>query len=374
MGRKKKKKGAAPPAIGGLPPPPGAIAAIPPPPGAITAIPPPPGAAAAIPPPPPPSGDAIPVPPPPVSPANPAKGVLEGSSAPTISGLAPPDMTKEKKKDGYDSLWKRGSSKPLQQVYGHIDRLGEGEVGSLLDRYADRFGHQLDREIIVKRKAEHDSKIAEIRDAPTIELLDEDEEEFEEIEDEIEEEEDIEEMSEDDDSEHVLDSQTLEDLSARKSELEANIKKLKPKYQLAKQKSQTSKLRKLKPKLEQLISEHKSIKAIIQGEQPLSSLEIEDEEEIEVQDEEPDIFAEFVSIVDNLLAKLPDPDSFIRSDSFELYAAVASDPANAGENERIEFFGMVDSLLLDLPEDDIQAFTQSTEFAIYSEAGSQYGS
>ena len=363
MGRKKKKKGAAPPAMGGLPPPPGAIAAIPPP----------PGAAAAIPPPPPPSGDVIPVPPPPVSPAKPAKGVLEGSSAPTISGLAPPDMAKEKKKDGYDSLWKRGSSKPLQQVYGHIDRLGEGEVGSLLDRYADRFGHQLDREIIVKRKAEHDSKIAEIRDAPTIELLDE--EELEEIEEEShEEEEDIEEMSEDDDSEHVLDSQTLEDLSARKSELEANIQKLKPKYQLAKQKSQTSKLRKLKPKLEQLISEHKSIKAVIQGEQPLSSLEIEDEEEIEVQAEDSDIFAEFVSIVDNLLAKLPDPDSFIRSDSFELYAAVASDPGNAGENERIEFFGMVDSLLLDLPEDDIQEFTQSTEFAIYSEAGSQYGS
>jgi hypothetical protein len=373
MGRKKKKKGATAPAIGGIPPPPGAAAAIPPPPGAAAAIPPPPGAAAAIPPPP---GAATTIPPPPVAPAKPAKGILEGSSAPTISSLAPPDMSKDMEKEGYDSLWKRGSSKPLQQVYGHIDRLGEGEVGSLLDRYADRFGHQLDREIIVKRKAEHDSKIAEIRDAPTIELLDEDEE-LEEIEEEVEgesleEESEIEAISEDEESETILDDQTLEDLNARKDELEASIKKLKPKYQLAKQKNQTSKLKKLKPKLEELINEHKSIKAVILGEQPLSSLEIE--EEIEVQDDDSDIFADFVSIVDNLLAKLPDPDSFIRSDSFELYAAVAGDPANADESQRIEFFAMVDSLLLDLPEDEIHAFTQSTEFAVYSEAGTQYGS
>ena len=370
MGRKKKKKGAPAPALGGLPP-----------------LPPPPGAAAAIPPPPPPSGDAIPpppsapipIPPPPAAPAKPAKGILEGSSAPTISGLAPPDMSKEKKKDGYDSLWKRGSSKPLQQVYGHIDRLGEGEVGSLLDRYADRFGHQLDREIIVKRKAEHDSKIAEIRDAPTIELLDDEDdlEEFEEADEEeieeessIDEDEDFEEVADDDGFESELDEETLEELNARKGELEASIKKLKPKYQLAKQKNQASKLKKLKPRLEQLINEHKSIKAVIAGEMPLSSLSAEEE----VQHHESDIFAEFVSIVDNLLAKLPDPDAFIRSDSFELYAAVAGNPENADDNDRAEFFAMVDSLLLELPEDEIRAFTQSEEFAVYSEAGSQYGS
>ena len=53
-------------------------------------------------------------------------------------------------------------------MYGHIDRLGNDDVGSLLERYADRFGHDLDREIIVMRKAEKES----VRDtAPVVELI-----------------------------------------------------------------------------------------------------------------------------------------------------------------------------------------------------------
>ena len=72
----------------------------------------------------------------------------------------------------YGSMWAKRSDKPLQQIYGHIDRLAKGETGSLLDRYSERFGHSLDREIIVLRKKEHDSKVSEIRDAPVVELLD----------------------------------------------------------------------------------------------------------------------------------------------------------------------------------------------------------
>ncbi len=365
MGRKKKKKGAAPPNPADLPPlplPPSLPAAIPPPPTEGLPLPPIEG-----------------IPPPPVEPAKP-RGALEGAAAPKISSLAPPDMSKEKKKDGYDSLWKRGSSKPLKQVYGHIDRLGEGEVGSLLDRYADRFGHQLDREIIVKRKAEHDSKVAEIRDAPTITLLDEDEEEemdaipadeeYSEVEEEVE---DTYSEDEEFDSEASdIDDETLEMLNSKKSAVEAEIKKLKPKYQLAKQKNQASKLKKLKPKLEALLSERKSIAAVIDGEAPLSSLEEEESDDYE-EDESEDLFIEFVSIIDNLLGKLPDTDAFIRSDEFTLYAAVAGNPSDADDNQRTEFFQMVDSLLLELPEDEIQAFMQSGEFAIYSEIGATYG-
>ena len=363
MGRKKKKKGAAPPNPADLPPlplPPSLPAAIPPPPTEGLPLPPLEG-----------------MPPPPVESAKP-RGALEGAAAPKISSLAPPDMSKENKKDGYDSLWKRGSSKPLKQVYGHIDRLGEGEVGSLLDRYADRFGHQLDREIIVKRKAEHDSKIAEIRDAPTITLLDEDEEEeidaipVEEETSEVDEVEDTYSEDEVDDTEASdIDDETLEMLNSKKSALEAEIKKLKPKYQLAKQKNQASKLKKLKPKLEALLSERKSIAAVIDGDAPLSSLEEEEDDYDEVESE--DLFIQFVSIIDNLLGKLPDTDAFIRSDEFTLYAAVAGNPSDAGDDQRTEFFQMVDSLLLELPEDEIQAFMQSGEFAIYSEIGATYG-
>ena len=81
----------------------------------------------------------------------------------TLSGLAD--------EKGYNDLWAKRSDKPLPQIYGHIDRIANKEAGSLLDRYADRFGHSLDREIIVMRKAELDEKVAEVRDAPVVELI-----------------------------------------------------------------------------------------------------------------------------------------------------------------------------------------------------------
>jgi hypothetical protein len=292
-------------------------------------------------------------------------------------------MSSKKESKGYDSLWKRGSSKPLQQVYGHIDRLGEGEVGSLLERYADRFGHQLDREIIVKRKAEHDARVAEVRDAPTITMLDVNEEEFVEEEEELEEilegepEEELEEILEgeaEDEEEEVeeitpdLDESVIADLEKQKSKLASTINKLKPKYKLAKQRNQKSKLNKLKPQLEALISEHKGIKAVLSGEADISTLT---EEEVE---EEEDIFLDFAGVVDNLLLKLPDVDAFIASDSFQLYADVAGDPAGADAKARSEFFSLVDSMLMDLPEDEIVAFTKSEDFSIYSEVGAIYGS
>ncbi len=356
MGRK-KKKGKGPSPIGPIPPPPGGVA-----------IPPPPVAGGAPPP--------LPLPPPPGSEAKPKRGALDGANVPTISSLAPPDMSSKKEDKGYDSLWKRGSSKPLQQVYGHIDRLGEGEVGSLLDRYADRFGHQLDREIIVKRKAEHDSRVAEVRDAPTITMLDENEEEF--VEEEVEEilegepEEELGEVLEgeaEDEEEEVeeialdLDESEIADLEKQKSKLASTINKLKPKYKLAKQRNQKSKLNKLKPQLEALISEHKAIKAVLSGEADISTL-IEEE----------DIFLDFTGVVDNLLLKLPDVDAFIASDSFQLYSDVAGNPEGADEEARRAFFSLVDSMLMDLPENEIVVFTQSPDFKIYEEVGAIYGS
>ena len=62
-----------------------------------------------------------------------------------IEALPPspaPEIVEEPEvKDSYAGLYAKKSGKPLQQVYGHIDRVGEGESGSLLDRYSDRFGH-----------------------------------------------------------------------------------------------------------------------------------------------------------------------------------------------------------------------------------------
>ena len=77
--------------------------------------------------------------------------------------------------DDFKSAWaKRRAENPdlstdsKDQMYGHIDRIATGEVGTLLDRFSDRFGSELDREIIVLRKKQQ----KEMRDIkPTVELI-----------------------------------------------------------------------------------------------------------------------------------------------------------------------------------------------------------
>lgn len=63
------------------------------------------------------------------------------------------------------------------RMYGHIDRIAIGEVGTLLDRFSDRFGSELDREIIVLRKKQQQ----DMRDIkPVVELISPPSEEYEE--------------------------------------------------------------------------------------------------------------------------------------------------------------------------------------------------
>ena len=88
----------------------------------------------------------------PVTPESPAPSLLTEAN-----NLQQP--TEAKASDEYGDLWAKKSNKPLPQIYGHIDRISSGEAGSLLDRYADRFGHSLDRDIIVLRKQQHDEKM-----------------------------------------------------------------------------------------------------------------------------------------------------------------------------------------------------------------------
>ncbi len=74
--------------------------------------------------------------------------------------------------EDFNSAWaKRKQENPAlssdkrDQMYGHIDRIATGEVGTLLDRFSDRFGSELDREIIVLRKKQQ----AEMRNIkPTV--------------------------------------------------------------------------------------------------------------------------------------------------------------------------------------------------------------
>jgi len=289
----------------------------------------------------------------------------------------PVPETVEEETTTYSGLYAKKSGKPLQQVYGHIDRIGEGEIGSLLDRYSDRFGHELDRDIIVMRKEERDDKIAVIRDSPTVELLNEEVEE-----------------------ESHLDGETLVELNTQLKTVEDELRRLKPEYQAAKDSGDRELLRELRPSLEQLMTERKLIKSVIAGEADLDELlaaeddedydeeeeydeeeydeeEYDDEDETYHQDEESDsddLFPQFVSIIDSFLGELPEDQvvSFTKSPGFEIYKVVASDPDGADSEDRSEFFSVVDTLLGSMPDEAIIEFTESDDFEVYRAVGAVY--
>ena len=129
--------------------------------------------------PPPPHGLKFPPPPPPPAMGNddsnppplpPPENEVEHTDEPPFSSFNDDDDSKD-----FNSMWeKKKQSDPIfsddnrDRMYGHIDRITTGEVGTLLDRFSDRFGSELDREIIVLRKKQQQA----IRDIkPTVELI-----------------------------------------------------------------------------------------------------------------------------------------------------------------------------------------------------------
>ena len=243
----------------------------------------------------------------------------------------------------YGDLWAKRSDKPLPQIYGHIDRIANSEAGSLLDRYADRFGHSLDRDIIVLRKQQIDDKVSEIRDAPTVELMN-----AETIGLEIDEDMDL--------SEQLL-------------AVENELRSLKPEYQAAKSSGDSDLLSQLRPQLESLMAHRKELQAIMAStEEPVLAQEA-------AENDEDDIFTSFVSIVDDLLGSNLAEDvvaEFIESPDFQIYQQVGSDPQSADEELRAAFFAIVDGQLGNMDGSDIQVFVESEQFEVYQTVGKMY--
>ena len=381
LGKKKKDGNNLPPPPGlppmpmppapGMPMPPAPGLPMPPAPG----LPMPPAPGAPLPPPASAASDSPSGPPPVPTPQTAAPPVAPPAPeppapAPAIEALppspAPEPVVVVEEDDSYAGLYAKKSGKPLQQVYGHIDRISQGEIGSLLDRYSDRFGHELDRDIIVMRKEERDDKSAEIRDSPTVQLLNQEEE-----------------------ANSHLDGDTLIELNNQLSTVEEELRRLKPEYQAAKEDGDRQLLRELRPSLEALMAERKLIKSVIAGEAELDelmSVEVDDEEEYEeeyeeeeshvaeVADEEEDLFPYFVTIIDSFLGELPaeEVSAFTKSSGFETYRQVASSPDTASEEERIDFFSVVDSLLGGMPDDAVSEFTKSDDFEVYRAIGAMY--
>jgi len=282
----------------------------------------------------------LPMPLPPAPAPSPAMPLPAAPEVDTSVWAATPTPSEPVKDDKYGDLWAKRSEKPLPQIYGHIDRISSADAGSLLDRYADRFGHALDRDIIVLRKKAHEDKISEVRDAPVIELLESATEENE--------------------------------LSAQLSSIEDELRSLKPEYQAAKQAGDAQALSELRPMLEALMAERKSIQsAMVGGDSETTTAQpVSDEDQAE-----DDLFVTFVGIVDELLGSNLSAEvveAFVASEDFSTYEAVGSDPNNADEDMRSAFFGIVDGQLGNMAQEDIDAFVGSENFEIYSAIGAQY--
>ena len=249
----------------------------------------------------------------------------------------------EKPADEYGELWAKRSAKPLPQIYGAIDRIGSGESGSLLDRYSDRFGHSLDRDIIVLRKKEREEALKEARGAPVVELLDEEEPD-------------------------------------RLTVVESRLRELKPQYKSAKASGDKEALRTLVPELEALMAERRSLMAKPEPvEAAIESEEITEEPVVEEQeatyDEADELFAQFFTIVNDLLGdELPEEaiEAFLASDGFELFKEVGADPSSIDDERRGEFFKIIDEQLGNMPDASISAFVESGDFAIYKQISEMY--
>lgn len=296
--------------------------------------------------PPPPTLGALPPAPLPAPPNLPPAAPLPDLAAPDAPAPFPPAAEPAavapaaETDDDYAEMWAKRTEKPLQQVYGHIDRLTNKEAGSLLDRYADRFGHELDREIIVLRKQMHDDRLAEVREAPTVELLD---------------------------AESAVEAAPVD----RLTEVENRLRELKPQYEAAKANGEAATLEALRPELRALMEERRSLRGVAPAAVPLATPVAP----AAVAHEAGDEFQSFVNLVDNLLGTdLPEAsvNAFLASPEFSLYQRVAQNTAAASTEDRAMFFAMVDTLLGDMPDTAINAFLASSDFALYSRIGAMY--
>jgi hypothetical protein len=292
----------------------------------------------------------LPLPPAPTPPTEPLS-VSDAEPSDDIIEIDVVEVISEDEEDpNYADMWQNRTDKSLQQMYGHIDRLGSSDVGSLLERYADRFGHDLDREIIVMRKSEKETTR---ESAPVVELLSVPEESSD---------------SEDDE---------MTEVQERLSELESEMRPLKQKFDAAKSKKKQSAIAKFGNLLKPMVDERKLLKGILEGDIEYSELEEYDSQE-EIEEEEGDAdqnFNDFFDVVNNLLGDMPEDfiSNFIASKSFKLFEKVGDDAASTTNATRKKFFNMVNQELGTIPDDKLQEFMATPGFQLFIEMSEIYG-
>jgi len=259
-------------------------------------------------------------------------------AANSLPEISTPDSINQS--SDFKSVWDRRktsnpsiSSDSRDSIYNRIDRISTGRGESLMDRYADRFGSDLDREIIVLRKKDQDD-LASIK--PTVELI------SEASKNEMSLEEFLEAM---DDSDFVGRVAEKTGVSVEKID-ELDIESMKAFFEEADIDNSGS------------LDFDEFVNGIIQ------SFRSYDED-----------FTHFFTVVNGLLGQLPDDKTlaFIESDGFKLFETVGNDPNSADTESRGEFFTMVNELLVDLPDAVMKSFTESQDFDLYKLIASRYG-
>jgi len=297
----------------------------------------------------PPSGSDIPLPElPPIPLEMPSQQfgfvpepAADGDLLDAANSLSTPSRNdSQEKPSDFKSVWnRRKSANPSltndsrDSIYNRIDRISTGKGGSLMDRYADRFGSDLDREIIVLRKKDQED-LASIK--PTVELI------SEPLTNEMSLSEFIEAM---DDSDFVGRVAEKTGVSVEKID-ELDIETMNEFFKNADKDNSGT------------LDFDEFVNGIIQ------SFRSYDED-----------FSHFFTVVNGLLGQLPDDktSAYIESDGFELYQRVGKDPVAIDSDTRGVFFTMVNELLVDLPETVMKSFTESSDFDLYKLIASRYG-
>jgi hypothetical protein len=86
-------------------------------------------------------------------------------------------------------------------------------------------------------------------------------------------------------------------------------------------------------------------------------------------------FHRFFVVINSLLGEMPDDftNSFIESESFNLFQQVGRDPQKTDDETRARFFGMINDLLGDLPDAIVHNFVESPDFELYKMVADRYG-
>ena len=291
--------------------------------------------------PPMPPGISMPPPPPPLYTDNLMDETLDSidQSLLDVADALGTEIVQEKNSD-FKSIWaKRKATDPSirienrESMYGHIDRLAKGEVGTLLDRFQDRFGSELDKEIIVLRKKQQ-QEMRSIK--PTVELIS------------------VPEKDESMNFTEFIESMNDSNFIDKVSEV-TNI----PSDKLTN--FTKSELKKFFTKADKNNSGTVDFNEFVEAVLDLDSSN--------------DEFVTFFNIVNNLLGDAPEDfiSKFISSENFNLFEAVGREPNSATSEQRNEFFLMINNVLGDLPEDTINNFVNSPDFEIFSRIGELYG-